>query len=110
MKLSVTQMALKYPEIYRAMRADTFYRIRFIEGEANRDLDPDVNEISRRKATKRFIRELKSANRNNTKDEQNTHRNWFKSTLLQLYVLSENIPRVSSNTHEDGQLPSTQHY
>ncbi|KAK6627956.1 hypothetical protein RUM44_010438 [Polyplax serrata] len=96
MKLSVTQMALKYPEIYRAMRADTFYRIRFIEGEANRDLDPDVNEISRRKATKRFIRELKSANRNNTKDEQNTHRNWFKSTLLQLYVLSENIPRTKT--------------
>ena len=78
------------------MRSEILHRINFIAKNdqnkfVNSNLDPDVQMTVRRKVLKNLQNKINK----NEKNDDNTMISSFKTNVLNLYVVCENITRVS---------------
>ncbi|EEB15354.1 voltage and ligand gated potassium channel, putative [Pediculus humanus corporis] len=94
-KKEFSKIALIHPEIYRSMRSEILHRINFIAKNdqnkfVNSNLDPDVQMTVRRKV----LKNLQNKINNNEKNDDNTMISSFKTNVLNLYVVCENITRI----------------
>lgn len=87
---------MKYKSFYASMRGNILHRCKqsqkIILNDDPRSLDPEEPVNLRQKALKVLIQNLKGQQ---PQKEETTTTDAFKATILNLYVLVENLPRVS---------------
>lgn len=95
-KISFARLALKYSTTIRTMRQDILNRISQNRNASGQEflisMDTDDHEFSRKKTLKRIIQLLKRREL----QIEGTSKSSQKDNILNLYTISENLPRVGT--------------